>query len=204
MHEGRIIHVEDGGALLVEQFGEKQRLGFPVCVEGLVVVQVFPGQIGIDTRGEPQTEQSLPGQAVGRNFHDDAFATPVPDLPQGAVEFHRVGRGVTQLPVEHLAQVPAAQRADSAHRPAALPEDGLDQQRHRRLAVGPRDADQAKVVRRPAVIRGRHQTVCPGGVRNDYRGRVIEAFVVFLNHNGGTPRHRVADVPVAVAARRLA
>ena len=128
MDIGRIVHVQDGVALLLEVFREKHHLRFPVSVEGLVVVQVFPGEIRKDARGESQSGQALPDQAVRGNFHDDAFASPVPDLPQGAVQLHRIGRGVAQLPVEHIAHEPAAQRADPAHGPATFPKDSLDQQ----------------------------------------------------------------------------
>ena len=136
---GRIVLVDDRHGVGVEH---REQRGFRVAVgfDGAVVVEVVVGEVGEDGGGEALAADALLDERVGGDLHRARRAAGVGHLAEEPVERERVRRRVRRL--DRLLPDPHVDRADEPGRLAERGEEVVEDERRRRLAVGPGHADE--------------------------------------------------------------
>ena len=121
-------------------------------------VEVILGQVGEDRDGEVDRVGAVQRERVRGDLDRACSVAPVEHLAECALQIDRLGRRALHLALD------AADHALDGPQQAGLASAGLeqrsDQERGRRLAVGPRHADRLQARGRIAVERrrrGRHR-----------------------------------------------
>ena len=143
-----VHHLEAIGSEILDQL----RLGAEVFVQGLVVIEVIARQIREQRGPELEPVHAPLIEAVRRHFHRRAARPALHQGRQRRLQIDRAGRREVPRLAHHgrAVGIERAQRADRSHG-LERGEDVAQQRDRRRLAVGPRDADQVEPRRRPPV-----------------------------------------------------
>lgn len=147
----------------------------------MVIVQMIVRDVREHGPGEMQPFGAVLHEAVRADLHKAVLAPPIDHLGHHPVEPDAVGSRVRRL--APLGVDAVRHRRDQADLIAEAPEQAVQQRRGRRLAVGPRHADQPERPARVAIESGRHAS------QRDRRVGDAQ-----IGYSLGQPRgHRLAD-----------
>ena len=170
----------------------------------MVIVQMVVRDIREHGPGEMQPFGAVLHEAVRADLHKAVLAPPIDHLGHHPVEPDAVGSRVRRLAPIGVDAV--RHRRDQADLIAEAPEQAVQQRRGRRLAVGPRHADQPERPARVAIESGRHASQRDRRVGDAQIGYSLgqpRGYRLADDRNGPRPDRRLDEsMPVRLRASR--